>query len=76
MEKKEEATFGVTCKCKDKVGLEGNAKKCLCVTYENLRAYVSIWDVREEKAEGEEDPVILNYGIDKGYEGKVENGDD
>ena len=76
MAKKEEATSDVTCKCKDKVGLEGNAKKCLCVTYENLRAYVSIRDVREEKAEGEEDPVIQNYGIDEGCEGKVENGDD
>ena len=76
MTKKEEATSSVTCKCKNKVGLWGNAKKCLCITYENLRAYVSIRDVSEEKAEGEEDPVIQNYGIDEGYEGKVENGDD
>ena len=56
------------------------AKKCLCVAYENLRAsqeeFFKIRDVSEEKAEGEEDPVIQNYGIDEGCEGKVENGDD
>ena len=47
---------------------------------ENLRAsleeFFKIRDVSEEKVEGEEDPVIQNYGIDEGYEGKVENGDD
>ena len=78
--KKEEATSGVTCKCKDKVRLGGNPKKCLCVAYENLRAsqeeFFKIRDASEEKAEGEEDPVIQNYGIDEGYEGKVENGEE
>ena len=48
--------------------------------YENLRAsleeFFKIRDVSEEKVEGEEDLVIQNYGIDEGYEGKVENGDD
>ena len=37
---------------------------------------MSIRDISEEKAEGEEYPVIQNYGIDEGYEGKVQNGDD
>ena len=37
---------------------------------------MSIRDISEEKAEGEEYPVIQNYGIDEGYEGKGENGDD
>ena len=62
MAKEEEATSNVTCRCKDKVGLGGNAKKCLCVAYENLRAYLEeflkIRNVSEEKAEGEQDPVI------------------
>ena len=78
--KKEEVTSGVSCKYKDKVGLGGNAKKCICVAYENLRAsleeFFKIRDISEEKAEGEEDLVIQNYGIDEGYEVKVENGDD
>ena len=73
--KKEEATSDVTCKCKDKVGLGGNVKKCLYVAYENMRAsleeFFKIRDVSEEKAEGEEDPVIQNYRIDEGYEGKA-----
>ena len=39
---------------------------------------MKIRDVSEDKAEVEveEDMVIQNYGIDEGYEGKVENGDD
>ena len=53
--KKEEATSGVSRKCKDKVGLRGNAKKCLCVAYENLRAsleeFFKIRDVSKEKVE-------------------------
>ena len=61
-------------------GQGDNAKKCLCVAYENLRAsleeFFKIREVREEKVKGEEDPVIQNYGIDEGSEGKVENGDD
>ena len=65
---------------KETIVLIGNAKKCLCVAYKNLRAsleeFFKIKDVSEEKVEGEEDPVIQNYGIDEGYEGKVENDDD
>ncbi|RVW80947.1 Protein TPX2 [Vitis vinifera] len=81
--KKERAASAVTCKCKDKVG--DNAKKCLCVAYENLRAsqeeFFKIRDAREgragvEEGGGEENPVIQNYEIGDGYEGKVENGDD
>ena len=72
----------VTCKCKDKVG--GNAKNCLCVAYENLRAsqeeFFKIRDASEGRARveggGEESPVIQNYKIRDGYEWKVENGDD
>lgn len=83
--KKEREASAVTCKCKDKVGV--NAKKCLCVAYENLRAsqeeFFSIRDGSEERArfeeegrEGEENPVIQNNGIDGVYEGKMETGDD
>ncbi|XP_034705900.1 protein WVD2-like 4 isoform X2 [Vitis riparia] len=81
--KKERAASAVTCKCKDKVG--DNAKKCLCVAYENLRAsqeeFFKIRDASEgragvEEGGGEENPVIQNYEIGDGYEGKVENGDD
>ena len=56
--------------------------KCLCEPFEYLRASLEglfkIRDVSEDKAvvEVEEDLVIQNYGIDEGYEGKVENGDD
>nr|CAN81183.1 hypothetical protein VITISV_010634 [Vitis vinifera] len=62
----------VTCKCKDKVG--GNAKNCLCVAYENLRAsqeeFFKIRDASEGRARveggGEESPVIQNYEIRDG----------
>ena len=62
-----------------KVGL-GVIRRSASIAYENPRAsleeFFKIKDVSEEKVEGEEDPVIQNYGIDEGYEGKVENDDD
>lgn len=78
---KERAASAVTCKCKDKVG--ANAKKCLCVAYENLRAsqdeFFKIRDASEEKVAteggGEENPVTQNYDIGDVCEGEAENGD-
>ena len=63
-------------------GTKTHLWKCLCEPFEYLRASLEglfkIRDVSEDKAEVEveEDLVIQNYGIDEGYEGKVENGDD